>query len=49
MAIKVRLFLDGKQVEASQLVINNVTINRIVNSIVENTNTTCQGKPEEVA
>ncbi len=49
MAIKVRLFLDGKQVEASQLVINNVTINRIVNSIVENNNAACQGKPEEVA
>jgi hypothetical protein len=49
MAVKVRLFLDGQLVEPSQLVINNVTINRIVNSIVENTEATCQGKTEEVA
>lgn len=49
MAIKVRLFLDGKQYEASQLIINNVTVNRIVNDIVDNNNAASQGKTEEVA
>ena len=49
MAVKVRLFLDGQLVEPSQLVINNVTVNRIVNSIVENTEVACQSNTDKVA
>ena len=35
MAIKGRLFLDGKQVSPSELTISNLTVNRAVNDIID--------------
>ena len=46
MAIKVRLFLDGKQVEAKDLTISNVTVNRAVNDIVAKLNKVDGAKPK---
>lgn len=36
MEFKVRLFLDGKQVEPSEVTIKSVTIDRIVNDCYNN-------------
>lgn len=36
MEFKVRLFLDGKQVEPSEVMIKSVTIDRIVNDCYNN-------------
>lgn len=36
MEIRVRLFLDGKQVEPSEVNIKSVTIDRIVNDCIDN-------------
>lgn len=38
MEIKVRLFLDGKEVVPSELTIKNPNIDRIVNEVVERCN-----------
>ncbi len=38
MAIKVRLFLDGKQVSPSELTITNLTVNRTVNNVIDRMN-----------
>ena len=38
MEIKVNLFLDGKQVEPSELTIKNANIDRIINDVVERCN-----------
>ena len=51
MAIKVRLFLDGKQVDPKALTISNVTVNRTVNSVIERLDAkrTGNNKPNQVA
>ena len=52
MAIKVRLFLDGKQVEPSELTITNLTVSRTVNSVIDRMETKGTGekdKPNRVA
>lgn len=46
MAIKVRLFLDGKQVNPSELTIFNVTVNRTVNDIIAKMEKAEGGKKE---
>jgi hypothetical protein len=34
MAIKVRIFADGKQVDPAQVTISNITVSRIINDVV---------------
>lgn len=52
MAIKVRLFLNGEQVDPKTLTISNVTVNRTVNSIIDKmtpTSNDTNKKPPQVA
>ncbi len=38
MEFKVRLFYDGKEVKPSDLIINNISVDRIVNEVVDRHN-----------
>ena len=38
MKFKVRLFYDGKEVKPSDLIINNISVDRIVNEVVDRHN-----------
>ena len=51
MAIKVRLVLDGQQVDPKALTISNVTVSRTVNDVIDRMNAKETGdkKPSQVA
>lgn len=38
MEFKVRLFYDGKEVQTSDLIINNISVDRIVNAVADRYN-----------